>query len=717
MLNVKTFVVIGVIVAAIIGVGIVTGQDDSVCVTGGAVPTGSAGLISDCETLLSVKSALRGSANLNWWSDRSIEEWDGITVENGRVTEVSLPNRSLDGIIPAGFGSLSALKTLDLSGNTLRGTIPASLNSLTALTKWRLAGNGLSGCVPYDFAQVSDNDAASLNLLACGGPGPGGGSTAIEARLNDVERRLAELEADVERRLAELEAAVAQLTAPHTDDHANSFEGATPATVGEPMQGTVDYDGDNDVFAFEVEEGVVYQVDVELGTLLDSWLAIYDSEEFEIAFNDDRDDDSLASRIVGEVPSSGEYFVEVGGYGVGSYTLTVAVSDIVDDHATNSVEGATPMTVGEPMQGTVDYDGDNDVFAFEVEEGVLYQIDVELGTLPDSWLELYDSDEFQLASNDDRGDASPASRVVWEAPSSGEYYVAVGGYGVGSYTLTVEALDIVDDHANIESVEEATVVTVGEAMQGTVDYDGDNDVFAFEVEEGVLYQIDVGLGTLLDSWLVIFDSDEIVLASNDDRDDDSPASRIVWEAPSSGEYYAVVGGYGVGSYTLTVEALDIVDDHANSFEGATPATVGEAMQGTVDYDGDEDFFVFEAEKGKIYQIDVDLGTLPDSELRLYDSDEFWMAYNDDRGDGSPASRIVWKAPSSGEYYAAVRGYYGIGSYTLTVAVSDIANDHADSVEGATPATVGKPIQDGVTNLSEALARYSGTTLPKRQVIK
>ncbi len=668
MLNVKTFVVIGAIVAAIIGVGIVMGQDDSVCVTGGAVPSGNTGLISDCETLLGVKSALRGSAKLNWWSGRSIEEWDGITVHGGRVTEVSLPNRSLNGVIPTGFGSLSALKTLDLSGNTLRGTIPASLNSLTALTKWRLAGNNLSGCVPYDFAQVSDNDAASLNLLACGGPGPGGGSTAIEARLNDVERRLAELEAAVERRLAELEAAVAQLTAPHTDDHANSFEGATPATVGEPMQGTVDYDDDIDVFAFEVEEGVLYQVDVELGTLPDSWLAIYDSEEFEIAFNDDRDDDSLASRIVGEVPSSGEYFVEVGGYGVGSYTLTLTVSDIVDDHATNSVEGATPMTVGEPMQGTVDYGGDNDVFAFEVEEGVLYQIDVGLGTLSDSWLELYDSDEFQLASNDDRGDGSLASRIVWEAPGSGEYYAAVGGYGVGSYTLTVSALDVVDDHAN--SVERATVVTVGEPMQGALDYDGDEDFFTFEAEEGKVYQIDVGLGTLPDSWLDIYDSDGFQIASNDDRDDDSLASRIVWKAPSSGEYYAAVGGYGVGSYTLTVEALDIVDDHANSFEGATPATVGEAMQGTVDYDGDEDFFVFEAEKGKIYQIDVGLGTLPDSWLDIYDSDEFQIAYNDDRGDGSPASRIVWKAPSSGEYYVAVSGYYGIGSYTLTVAVSE-----------------------------------------------
>ena len=183
---------------------------------------------------------------------------------------------------------------------------------------------------------------------------------------------------------------------------------------------------------------MLYQIDVELGTLPDSWLAVYDSDEFEIAYNDNRDDDSLASRIVGEVPSSGEYYVVVGGYGTGSYTLTVAVSNIVDDHATNSVQGATPATVGKPIQGTLDYIGDNDVFAFEVEEGTLYQIDVELGTLTDSWLAVYDSDEFEIAYNDDRDDGSLASRIVWEAPSSGEYYVAVGGYGTGSYTLTVE---------------------------------------------------------------------------------------------------------------------------------------------------------------------------------------------------------------------------------------------------------------------------------------
>ena len=52
------------------------------------------------------------------------------------------------------------------------------------------------------------------------------------------------------------------------------------------------------------------------------------------------------------------------------------------------------------------------------------------------------SDGWRLESNDDHGDSS-ASRVFWEAPASGDYYLAVGASGwdaqVGSYTLTIAA--------------------------------------------------------------------------------------------------------------------------------------------------------------------------------------------------------------------------------------------------------------------------------------
>ena len=412
----------------------------------------------------------------------------------------------------------------------------------------------------------------------------------LEAEETKVLETIGRMPDDVRQRMAE-----AGCIAADDADAGDEFDSATPVAVGEGVEGSLDYEDQIDYFSFTAQAGQFYRIDVELGTLTDSWLAVYDSDEFEIAFNDDRDDGSLASRIVWEAPSSGEYYAAVGGYGTGSYTLTLALE--ADDHA-NSVEGATSVAVGEVVQGALDYDGDEDGFVFEAEEGQLYRIYVSLGTLTDSELWLYEVEEQYLgirgvASDDYR---AAASRIVWKAPSSGKYYAEVSGYGTGSYTLTV-ALDIVDDHA--DSVEGATSATVGEPVQGTLDYDGDMDVFVFEAEEGQLYRIYVSLGTLTDSELWLYEVGEQYLGIWGVAADDysAAASRIVWKALSSGKYYAEVSGYGTGSYTLTVAALDIVDDHADSVEGATPATVGKPVQGAVDYDGDMDVFVLEAEEG------------------------------------------------------------------------------------------------------------------------
>ena len=98
-----------------------------------------------------------------------------------------------------------------------------------------------------------------------------------------------------------------------------------------------------------------------------------------------------------------------------STPVTIAApTTIVDDHG-DDIDGATTTAVGAPVEGVVDYEGDSDYFRFTAEEGQLYQIDVSLGTLPDLYLELLDSDGWSLASNDDHGD-SLASRIFWKPP-------------------------------------------------------------------------------------------------------------------------------------------------------------------------------------------------------------------------------------------------------------------------------------------------------------
>ena len=161
--------VIVVVFAGLGAIGAVMAQT-SPCVEGGAVAAGNDELASDCETLLSMKTALRGSSGtLNWWTGRSLDRWDGVTVSGGRVTQLSLPSKGLDGVVPAAIGRVSALEVLDLSENDLSGVLPEELDDLTSLTKWRLGGNEFTGCVPSGFANVTDNDLSELGLSVCGG--------------------------------------------------------------------------------------------------------------------------------------------------------------------------------------------------------------------------------------------------------------------------------------------------------------------------------------------------------------------------------------------------------------------------------------------------------------------------------------------------------------------------------------------------------------------
>ena len=136
-----------------------------------------------------------------------------------------------------------------------------------------------------------------------------------------------------------------------------------------------------------------------------------------------------------------------------------------------------------------------------------------------------------------------------------------------------------------------------------------------------------------------------------------------------------------------------IDDHGNSEGSATPLDdagwEGEDVRGALDYDGDIDYFHIIALSGRTYQIDVTLGTLDDSIVKLYDEDGALLDSNDDYG-GTLASRLYWEAPSVNDYehYIAVEGH-GIGTYTLTVSIVD---DHGNDFESATRIAIGEGIR-------------------------
>ena len=80
---------------------------------------------------------------------------------------------------------------------------------------------------------------------------------------------------------------------------------------------------------------------------------------------------------------------------------------------------------------------------------------------------------------------------------------------------------------------------------------------------------------------------------------------------------------------------------------------------------DLDWVKFDAVAGAVYTIRTDnlLGST-DTYLTLYDTDgTTLLAYNDDINPGvDRRSRIEWRAPASGRYYARVRDFYQSGAH-------------------------------------------------------
>ena len=88
-----------------------------------------------------------------WPEDEQPEDWEGVTMENGRVVKLVLEEFGLTGAVPAEIGRLSALRSLDLGDNQLT-SLPAEIGQLTSLEELSLSGNQLTS-VPAEIGQLT----------------------------------------------------------------------------------------------------------------------------------------------------------------------------------------------------------------------------------------------------------------------------------------------------------------------------------------------------------------------------------------------------------------------------------------------------------------------------------------------------------------------------------------------------------------------------------
>jgi hypothetical protein len=90
----------------------------------------------------------------HWLSERSIAEWEGVTVENGWVVSVDLGDNNLRGRVPSCLAGLLRVERIALQYNMLYGPVPA-LSTLSRLRQLVLHDNHLHG----EFPDVKANGA------------------------------------------------------------------------------------------------------------------------------------------------------------------------------------------------------------------------------------------------------------------------------------------------------------------------------------------------------------------------------------------------------------------------------------------------------------------------------------------------------------------------------------------------------------------------------
>ena len=107
-----------------------------------------------------------------WLTDEPLESWHGVSLADGRVTQLNLSNNRLNGRLPQDVGMLTELRRLELPGNHLHGYVPDAIGDLAALTHLDLRWNSLDGHLPPSLANLTRLASLLLSANRLTGPIP-----------------------------------------------------------------------------------------------------------------------------------------------------------------------------------------------------------------------------------------------------------------------------------------------------------------------------------------------------------------------------------------------------------------------------------------------------------------------------------------------------------------------------------------------------------------
>ena len=249
--------------------------------------------------------------------------------------------------------------------------------------------------------------------------------------------------------------------APDSFEPDDSWADASLIQVGETQTHNLHVEGDHDWVFFEAQQGRAYVIETSnLAYEIDTVVELYDQRGNELASDDDGGEEYLASRLWWVATDGGRLYVMIRSFGDADegpgtrydVSLRMAEGFRIDQYEPdNSRAQARPIAAGESQTHNRHVAGDRDWMYFEAQGGMTYVIETfNLGPNADTVVYLYDAAGNELASDDDRGGETWASRLEWTAPQDGAFYIMVGDWlqtsaGPGTrYDIVVRAIQAVE---------------------------------------------------------------------------------------------------------------------------------------------------------------------------------------------------------------------------------------------------------------------------------
>lgn len=328
-------------------------------------------------------------------------------------------------------------------------------------------------------------------------------------------------------------------------------------------------------YEFDAAAGQVVTITVRsLDNSLDPRVRLLNSAGDELAKNDDHEDDdeSLASydsRILGfEIPDDDTYTVIITGFAGtgGDFDLTVeggdepSVVEPIDDNNNNN------SNQGEGETEVLEIEASSDepyIHEIDVEAGDVYTFTVVATDGTDSRIFVDDSDENNVASNDDHGtgnedigftDAS-IENFVFQYDDTYTLYIDEATGETGEFELIIEQV------ASGAPLGEGEYDIQVDSLRPQGEY-----LYEFEAEEGTYVTLTVrSLSEQLDPQVALIDESGDLLAFNDDHGGitDTALGRLDGQVTNfyieeSGTYTAQVLGYqnSNGPFVLVISTLE-----------------------------------------------------------------------------------------------------------------------------------------------------------------